>query len=79
MTSTTPAFGRTVGYQDLGGDAYEIIVDGQATLGAVLPVGEAGWVAISGHGAVLGNHPSKTTAAVAVAKEWETHSSYRRL
>ncbi len=77
MTESTPVLGRTIGYQGLGGDAYEITVDGQATLGAVVPV--AGWVAVSGHGAVLGTRATKTSAAVEVVKEWETHSRYRRL
>ena len=77
MTESTPAFGHAVGYQSLGGDAYEIIVDGQATRGAVVPVG-TGWVAVSGHGTVLGTRATKTSAAAEVVKEWETHSRYRR-
>ena len=77
MTESTPAFGSTIGYQSLGGDAYEIIVDGQATLGAVVPVG-TGWMAVSGHGTVLGTHATKTSAAAELVKEWETHSYRRR-
>ena len=78
MTESTRAVGPTIGYQGLGGDAYEITVDGQATLGAVVPVG-TGWVAVSGHGTVLGTRATKTSAAAEVVKEWETRSRYRRV
>jgi len=76
-TATVPT--HTVGYQDLGGDVYEIVVGGQATRGTVSSVGETDWVAISRRGRVLGCHPNKATAAVAIGKEWEARSRYVRL
>ena len=75
--TTVPA--HTVGYQDLGGYVYEIVVGGQATRGTVSPVGETDWVAISRHGTVLGYHPNQATAALAIGKEWEARSRYVRL
>ena len=78
MTDTTPALRHTVGYQGLGGGTYEVTVDGQPTLGVVVPVG-TGWVAVSSHGTVLGTRPSRTTAALEVVKDWETQSRCRRL
>ena len=50
MTSIDPVAGRAVDYHNLGGDAYEIVVGGQATQGTVIPVGETDWVAISHRG-----------------------------
>ena len=79
MTGTATVPTHTVGYQDLGGDVYEIVVGGQATRGTVSSVGETDWVAISRRGRVLGCHPNKATAAVAIGKEWEARSRYVRL
>ena len=71
MTSIDPVPGHGVDYQNLGGDAYEIVVGGQATQGTVIPVGETDWVAISRRGTVLGYHLSKEGAAAVVVNEWE--------
>ena len=74
MTSIDPVAGHAVDCQHLGGDAYEIVVGGQATQGTVIPVGETDWVAISRRGTMLGYHPSKEAAATVVVNEWEARS-----
>ena len=73
MTSIDPVAGHAVDYQNLGGDAYEIVVGGQATQGTVISVGETDWVAISRRGTMLGYHPSREAAA-AVVVEWVARS-----
>jgi len=52
---------------------------GRPPWGTVSPVGETDWVAISRRGTVLGYHPNKATAAVAISQEWEARSRYVRL
>ena len=74
MTSIDPVAGHAVDYQNLGGDAYEIVVGGQATQGTVIPVGETDWVAISRRGTMLGYHPSREAAAAVVVNEWVARS-----
>ena len=74
MTSIDSGAGHAVDWQNLGGDAYEIVVGGHATQGTVIPVGETDWVAISRRGTVLGYHPSKEAAADVLVNEWETRS-----
>ena len=49
-TGRDPLAGHAVDYQNLGGDAYEVVVGGHATQGTVIPVGETDWVAISHRG-----------------------------
>ena len=73
MSSTSPD-SSTVGYQDLGGDVYEIADAAHAPVGVVSLVGDRDWVAVCYRGRVVGCCPNKAAAATRLVTHSATHS-----